>query len=161
MNEVIIHSGIGLLSICSLQSHFLQQCCFNSLRPRQNRWHFADDVFKCNFLNENVWIPIKISLKGPIDNIPTLVQIMAWHRSGDKPLSEPMTISSLTHICVTRPQWVNKNQTLMTKLQWYFNQNIAIFIQENVTCKTPALFLNMLKQWWHAEWNRLFSPPAP
>ena len=25
---------------------------FNSLRPRQNRRHFADDVFKCNFLNE-------------------------------------------------------------------------------------------------------------
>ena len=53
-----------------------------------------DDVFKCNFLNENVWIPIKISLKfvpkGPINNIPALVQIMAWRRTGDKPLSEPM-----------------------------------------------------------------------
>ena len=32
---------------------------------------------------------------------------MAWRRSGDKPLSEPMMVSSLTHICVTRPQWVN------------------------------------------------------
>ena len=33
--------------------------------------------FKCIFLNENVWIPIEISLKfvpkGPIDNIPALV----------------------------------------------------------------------------------------
>ena len=67
---------------------------FNSLRPRQNRRHFADDVFKCNLLNENVWIPIKISLKfvpnGPINNIPALVQIMARRRTGDKPLSEPM-----------------------------------------------------------------------
>ena len=67
---------------------------FNSLRPRQNRRHFADDVFKCNFMNENVWIPIKISLKfvpeGPINNISALVQIMAWRRIGDKPLSEPM-----------------------------------------------------------------------
>ena len=66
----------------------------NSLRPRENKRHFADDVFKCNFLNENVWIPIKISLKfvpkGPINNIPALVQIMAWRRTGDKPLSEPM-----------------------------------------------------------------------
>ena len=26
--------------------------------------------------------------------------------SGDKPLSEPMMVSLLTHICVTRPQWV-------------------------------------------------------
>ena len=42
-----------------------------------------------------------------IDNIPALVQIMAWRRPGDKPLSEPMMVQLLTHICVTRPQWVN------------------------------------------------------
>ena len=69
----------------------------NTLRPRQNGRHFADDIFKCIFLNENVWIPIKISLKfvpkGPINNIPALVQIMAWRRPGDKPLSEPMMAS--------------------------------------------------------------------
>ena len=50
---------------------------FNTLRPRQNGRPFADDIFKCIFLNENVWIPIKISLKfvpkGPINNIPALV----------------------------------------------------------------------------------------
>ena len=43
---------------------------------------------------------------GLINNIPALVQIMAWRRSGEKPLSEPMVISALTHKCVTRPQWV-------------------------------------------------------
>ena len=82
----------------------------NTLRPRQNGRHCADDIFKCILLNENVWIPNKISLKfvpkGPINNIPSLVQIMAWRRPGDKPLSEPIMVSSLTHICVTRPQWV-------------------------------------------------------
>ena len=86
-------------------------CVFNTLRPRQNDRHFADDVFKCIFFNGNLWIAIKISLKfvpkGPINNVPALVQIMAWSRPGDKPLSEPMMISLLTHICVTRPQWVN------------------------------------------------------
>ena len=84
----------------------------NTLRPRQNGRHFADAIFKCILLNENVWILNKILLKfvpkGPINNIPSLVQIMAWRRPGDKPLSEPMMVSSLTHICVTRPQWVNK-----------------------------------------------------
>ena len=84
----------------------------NTLRPRQNGHHLADDIFKRIFLNENVRISIKISLKfvpkGPINNIPALVQIMAWCRSGDKPLSEPMTVVVPTHICVTRPQWVNK-----------------------------------------------------
>ena len=83
----------------------------NTLRPRQNGRHFADDIFKCIFLNENVFITVKISLKfvpkGPIKNIPALVQIMAWRRPGGKPLSEPMLVSLTTHICVTRPQWVN------------------------------------------------------
>ena len=32
---------------------------------------------------------------------------MAWCRPGDKPLSEAMMVSVLTHICVARPQWVN------------------------------------------------------
>ena len=83
----------------------------DTLRPRQNRRHFADDIFKCILLNENVWIPIKISLKfvpqGPINNIPSLVQTMAWRRPGDKPLSGPMIGRLQTHICVTRPEWVN------------------------------------------------------
>ena len=69
----------------------------NTLRPRQNVRHFPDDIFKRIFLNQNVRIPINISLefvpKGPINKIPTLVQIMAWRRSGAKPLSETMLVS--------------------------------------------------------------------
>ena len=52
------------------------------------------------------WISLKYVRKGPIVNNPALVQLMAWRRSGAKPLSEPMMISLPTHICVTRPQWV-------------------------------------------------------
>ena len=82
----------------------------NTLRPRHNGRRFADDTFKRIFLND-VKIPIEISLKfvpkGAISNIPALVQIMAWRRPGDKPLSAPVMVSLMTHICVTRPQWVN------------------------------------------------------
>ena len=82
----------------------------NSLAPNRKRV-FADDTFKPIFLNENVRISIKISLKfvpkAPINNIPALVQIMTWRRPGDKPLSEPMMVWLLMHICVARPQWVN------------------------------------------------------
>ena len=50
---------------------------FNSLRPRQNERRFTDGTFKRIFLNENIKISIKISLKfvprGPINNIPSLV----------------------------------------------------------------------------------------
>ena len=46
---------------------------FNTLRPRQDGLHFPDDIFNCIFLNENVLISIKISLKfipkGQINNI--------------------------------------------------------------------------------------------
>ena len=81
-----------------------------TLRPRQNGCHFPDDIFTYIFLNENVCTSLTISLKFVpkvrINNIPALVQIMAWRRPGDKPLSEPMMVNSQTHICVTLPQWV-------------------------------------------------------
>ena len=54
----------------------------NELKPRQNGYYFANDSFKRICLNGNVWIAIKISPKfvssGPINNIPSLIQIMAW-----------------------------------------------------------------------------------
>ena len=53
----------------------------------------SDDIFKYIF-NESVWIPITISLKfvpkGPIDYNSALVQVVAWHRAGEKQLPESM-----------------------------------------------------------------------
>ena len=71
----------------------------NTFRPRQNERHFPDDILKCIFLNKTLWISFKFSLafvhNGLINNIPALVQIMAWRRPGGKPLSEPMMVSLL------------------------------------------------------------------
>ena len=53
---------------------------------------------------------------GPINNIPALVQIMAWSRPGDKPLFKPMIVSLLTLICVTRPQRLKLRVSLHTVL---------------------------------------------
>ena len=104
------------------QMHFIEGKCMNFwsliLKFQLTHWGrdiighlFPDDIIKWIFLIENVWISIELSLKlvpkGSINNIPALVQIMAWRRPGDKPLPEPMMVSLLTHICVTRPQWVN------------------------------------------------------
>ena len=99
---------------------------FNTLRPRQNGRHSADDTFKRIFVNENARILNGISLKffpnGPINNILALFQIMAWRRPGDKPLSEAMMVCLPTHICVTRPQWVKphccKCNILDVSMQW-------------------------------------------
>ena len=114
--------------------------CVRSFRPRQNARHLPDDIFKSTFLNENVWISLKISLKFVlevrINNIPSLVQIMAWRLPGDKPLSEPMMDDSLTHICVTRPQWVK----IMRKVSYV----VALLVTYSRDCinesKTPARY---------------------
>ena len=103
-------------------------CQLILLTPRQNGRHFADDTFKHIFVNENVRISINISLKfvpkGLINNNPALVQIMAWRRPGDKSLSEPMMVVLPTHICVTRPQWVNWMLSALLS-EWTSNQSLV------------------------------------
>ena len=98
--------------------------CFNTLRPRQNGRHFADGIFKGIFLNENVLIPIKFSMKfvpkGPINNIPALFQIMVWRRPGDKPLSEPMVVSLPT-------LGFNVLSQLLTSWRGMFSASLAFF----------------------------------
>ena len=58
-----------------------------TLRPRQNGHRFSDGIFKLSFVNENALISIQILLKfvlrGAINNIPILVEAMAWHQLGD------------------------------------------------------------------------------
>ena len=70
------------------------ECCFclyPSL-PGQNGRHFADEIFKCIFMNEKLRVLIQISIKfvpkGPVDNDLVLMQVIAWCRTGDKPLPE-------------------------------------------------------------------------
>ena len=118
---------------------------FNTLGPRQNGRHFAGDMFNCIFLNENIWIPIEISLKfvpkGSINNNPALFQIMAWRRPGDKPLSEPMMVSSLTHICLTRPQWVKMPSYLNKKPNHKDNMTILSLYSEYLYLDRRSLYV--------------------
>ena len=134
-----------------------------TLRPRQDGRHFTNEDFKCIFLNENVWISIDISLKlihkGPIDNIPVLVQIMAWCQPGTKPISEPMMVwlayAYMRHsasmieireawghlrqwIIVKRDYWILRNNNLL----WNFNQTKTISFKENRVWKCN------LQKWW-------------
>ena len=114
------------ITLATLYNSFPEKVLSHNYDKKFSWWHacqhieaetnghcFADNIFKCIFLNENAWISIQISLKfvpwGPINNIPTLVQIMDWQAwPGDKLLCKPMMVNLLTHICVTWPQWVKK-----------------------------------------------------
>ena len=71
-------------------------CGLSTSRLEQNDWNYAEDIFKLILFCELFYILIKISPKfapnDAINNKPVLVQIMAWHQIGDKPLSGPMMI---------------------------------------------------------------------
>ena len=57
---------------------------------------------------------------------------MVWRRPGDKPLSEPMMDSSLTHVCVTRPQWVNSNNSAQIKARISSSICTCIWIAQSI-----------------------------
>ena len=67
--------------------------------------------------------------KGPINNIPSLVQIMVWRHPGAKPLSESMVWSLLTHICVTRPLYASHH------FSWY--QALSTLNRHNKSAMLP------------------------
>ena len=144
------------------------------------------DIFQTTFSKAFSWIKMfdfrlifrrSLFPKGPInDNIPALVHIMTWRRSDDKPLYEPMVVSLITHICVTRPQWVNDFVWFLCfKLchsidRWYLEKILValqVFLHgyygkwplenpsppspKSLKCKTKALFLTNALQWRHNE----------
>ena len=151
---------------------------------RQNGRHFTDDIFKCIFLNVNIWILIKMTLnfvpKDSINNILSLVQIMAWCRPGDKPLSEPMMARLTTHICMARPQRVNIYtqggliiERVISIMKWIkfaidtlnwslINVNLQFSpIKTNFTSNLNYNFRNILREmepWPNVKWPmKLFS----
>ena len=143
---------------------FIDDCLYKHLPPSRNwpchivyqhieaetKWtHFADDTFKRIFINENVRISIDISLKfvpkGLINNISALVQIMAWSRPGDKPLSEPMMVNLLTHICVTPPQWFKRMTSLFLRHSAFHGtyESISSFVSKNYQpCFQQTIYLH-------------------
>ena len=105
------------------------------------------------FFNENIWTVIDISLtfvpQGQINNIPSLVQIMAWRRPGDKPLSEPMMVNSLKYICVTRPQWVKVLQQNFQNLHLILFRRLSRIIDQDtfrLACTLMTTTLDMFYQ---------------
>ena len=83
----------------------------NTLRGRDKMAATSQTTFSSAFSWMKIYkfrLGLKFVPKDPINNIAALVQIIAWRRPGDQLLSEPMMASLLTHICVTRSQWVKR-----------------------------------------------------
>ena len=101
MENIFIQISLMFILKVSVHNEPVMPChnvfvYINSSSPGQNGRHFANDIFKCIFVNEKCCILIQIWLKfvpeGPIDNKSTLVQVMECRLFGAKPLSEPMLI---------------------------------------------------------------------
>ena len=129
------------------------------LRLRQKLPPFRRRHFQMHFLeNEDVCISLKISLKFVtkvrINYIPAWVQIMAWRRQGDKPLSGPVMVSLLTHMCITRPQWV---KCLVATIPVSKGQREVIYIQ---TIPSIRLHFCHRRNWQHNKNKKVLIPVA-
>ena len=87
---------------------------------RRDKMNILQTTFSNLFSSKKIFeFRLKISLKfvsnGPINDIPALVQIMAWHRPRDNSLFEPIMVHLTTHTCITQPQWVNFTVSLLYK----------------------------------------------
>ena len=81
----------------------------------QNGCCFADNIDRF-FVFQGILIQMSLMFvpESPVVNKPTLVQIMAWCRTGTKPLFEPMMHCEMNYMyslfmdsCVTSHRWVN------------------------------------------------------
>ena len=114
----------------------------------------------CFFVSFNylfiLWFYMGFDLWQLINNIPAFVQIKARHQPGDKPLSEPMMIILLTHICITQPQWVQWHRLHITISCLIWDCFMLIF----VIWDTIRLFLNTWKHPMHLDSEFIFHHPC-
>ena len=110
-----------LLALFAVNQCYPRSCCYegyspethlNTLTPRQNGRHFAYDIFHSIFLNENSHISIELS----VNFVPSvqLTLFNHWFRYwlDASNYRKQWCNVLLTHICVTRLQWVsNSNLT--------------------------------------------------
>ena len=104
----------------------------NTLRLGQNGCHFADNILKLILLNENVLISIKIPLKfvprGPIKNIPALLQV----RLGDVQVTSQYLnqwwSSLVMHLCITSFNQLIRNHLCCVwnvAFAWWLNMQVS------------------------------------
>ena len=141
-----------------MNSSIIAPMPINTLRSRQNGHLDTEAIFKCIFLNENFWFSNKNSLiyvpGGQIDNLSALVQIMAWCQPGSKPLSEPMMVSLLMHICITQPQWVKQCWRIWAKHMRILNYDH----RQNKAQQTPVyIFWDIIYYLLHIQFTPIIT----
>ena len=131
------------MTVCSKRKHcFSFVMCnstVNTLRPRQNGNYFPSDILKCISFNENICISFKISLefvpRGPINNIRSLVQLMAWRRSGRWISSQ--WICDAESVVLSWLSWVN---IARLKLHTFYGLIAKLYVRIIMTSSNGSIF---------------------
>ena len=107
---------------------------------------FTEDISKCIFLNENCCKFTEVcSMEFNHNNWLASVLVMAWPGTGHKPLSEPMVVSLLMHICIIGPQCASPAANIENKYKWYVLKCMGgiIVVQLLPSCEKIELFKQM------------------
>ena len=83
------------------------------ISPGQNGRHFADHIFRCIFINEKFWLGIHWCLF--LRSNWALVQVMAWRRTGVKPIPEPMLAQFTDAYMRHKGRWVDMLNDIQLK----------------------------------------------
>ena len=102
-----------------------------TLKHQQNRCRFAEEIFKKKILVWNLYFDSNFTescSEWTNKQKASMVLIMTWRRTGDKPLAEPMLdwyidiyMCIYIYICVNWPQWVNAQSKTKLSPLWYFD----------------------------------------
>ena len=117
--------------VTSMGNHVVDHLIFAMGIPMQVThwgWDKMADIlqtFQTCFLEWNVWISIKSSLKFvakvPIDKMSALVSVRAWHWTGDKPLCTWINYGpAMLHICLSWSQWGWKASLSRNRPQFFW-----------------------------------------
>ena len=105
-NQGIINHGIYLtISLAIFLPQLRKVYALTGHWTDQNGKNSVNNIFMYIFWRKkNFAFWLKLHLNSPVDKYASIAWGMAWHWTGDKPLSEPM-LTHFTEVCIIRPQY--------------------------------------------------------
>ena len=149
----IIQSRHNEAHACSHKCNLIkltEQQAYQHIEAKKKLPPFCRQHFQMHFLK----ISLQFVPRIPNNDIPALIEIMAWCRPGNKPLSEPMMAILLTYICITRPWWVKFGWNYcLTTFAWIIYTDT---LEKGVINKAIQLFISHFFNLSHSGQNEPF-----
>ena len=114
----------SVATVLLMRPSFSSRLWVNTMKCKQNEWHFADWLLQINFLDRKCLNCELCVPSSPIDNTSMSVKVMAWHRTGGKPLPESILIKIHVYMCfelLYHNEWMDKpisGPVFLNTAQW-------------------------------------------